>query len=138
MKRLPFLLAVLPLATLVATAACSPVAGYCEAAAECDDREALFLGLDPVGESNDSVNVCIAQSEGTLRTLRANEEEGCQEEADALLAYYACVADTYRADPGDACDGLVFDEDRNPCFSELDDFFDAAGDNGDDCRADEE
>jgi hypothetical protein len=137
MKRIP-LFALVPLAAIAVTAACSPVGGYCEAAAECDDREAQFLGLDPVGESNDSVNVCVAQSEGVIRTLRANEEEGCQEEADALLAYYACVADTFRADPRDACDGLVFDPDRNPCFDELDDFFDSAGDNGDDCSPNEE
>jgi hypothetical protein len=135
MKRIP-LFALLPMAALAVTAACSPVRGFCEAAAECDDREAGLL--DFVGESNDSVNVCIANEEGTLRVLRANEEEGCQEEADARLAYFACVADAYRADPGDACDGFVLSDDRNPCFSELDDFFDAAADNGDDCSPNEE
>jgi hypothetical protein len=135
MKRIT-LLALVPLAVVAVTAACSPIRTYCEAAAECDDLEARLL--DPVGESNDSVNVCVADQEGAVRVLRANEEEGCQEQADALLAYYACVADAYVQDPGDACDGFIFSSDRNPCFSELDDVLDAAGDNGDDCRADEE
>lgn len=130
---------IMAIAAVASASACSPVRGYCEAAAECDDREAgLPFGRDFVGESNDSVNVCVANEEGFIRTLRANEEDGCQQEADARLAYFACVADTYRADPGDACDGLVFDQDRNPCFSELDDFFDASSDNGDDCSPNEE
>lgn len=141
MKRIP-LFTCMPLIALIALAiapACSPVRGYCEASAECDDREAgPPFGRDFVGESNDSVGVCIADEEGTIRVLRANEEDGCQEEADARLAYFACVADTYGGDPGDACDALVFNADRNPCFNELDDFFDAAVDNGNDCSPNEE
>jgi hypothetical protein len=124
---------------LAGASGCNPVRGYCEAAAECDDREAgLPFGRDFVGESNDSANVCVADEEGAIRALRANEEEGCQEEADARLAYFACVADVYARDPGDACDGLVFNDDRNPCFAEMDDFFDALVDNGDDCSPNEE
>lgn len=141
MKRIT-LFALLPLAAIAVTAACSPVGGFCEAAGECDDRDAQIfpLGVDFVGESNDSINVCVAESEGRIRTLRANEEDGCQEEADAQLAYYACVADTYRADPGDACDALVNDPDRNPCAGELDDYFDALSDNiaSGDCSQNEE
>lgn len=128
-----------PFALLVAAAvitACSPIAGYCQAAAECDDFEAILL--DPVGESNDSVNVCIAATEGSQRALRANEEEGCYEEANLREAYFACVADVFAKDRDDACDGFVLNADRNPCFDELDDATDQAGDNGDDCSANEE
>lgn len=129
-SRIPLLSAV------VFMAACNPIRGYCEAAAECDDFEAVLL--DPVGESNDSVNVCVAQTEGSQRALRANEEPGCFEEADARDAYFACVADTFARDESDACDGFILSDDRNPCFSELDDAIDAANDNDDDCSAGEE
>jgi hypothetical protein len=115
---------------------CSAVAGYCAAAAECDDLEAFLF--DPVGESNDSDAVCVADNEGALRALRANEEDGCFEEAAATEKYFACVADAFARDEGDACDGFLFDDDRNPCFAELDDILDLRDDNGDDCSAGEE
>lgn len=133
----PFLLMALSITGVLAVAsACSPVRGYCEAAAECDDFEAFLL--DPVGESNDSDEVCVAQTEGLLRALRANEEEGCFEEARLREQYFACVADTYYRDRGDACDGFILDQDRNPCFGELDDLIDQSQDNGDDCSSGEE
>lgn len=117
-------------------AGCSPVGGYCAAAAECDDFEAILL--DEVGESNDSDEVCVANNEGLLRTLRANEEDGCFEEAAATERWFACVADTYGRDEGDACDGFTFNDDRNPCFDELDDMLDLRADNGDNCSPGEE
>ncbi len=126
----------LVLVSLGWAAACNPVAGFCAAAAECDDFEAILL--DSVGESNDSDEVCTAGNEGLLRTLRANEEEGCHEEAAATEAYFACVADTFALDEKDACDGFVISEDKNPCFAELDDVIDLRSDNGDSCSAGEE
>ena len=116
--------------------ACSPVRGFCSAAAECDDLEAGFF--DFVGESNDSDEVCVAQNEGLLRALRANEEEDCFEEARLQEEWMACVADTFANDPDDACDGFVVDQDRNPCFGELDDLDDQRADNDNDCNANEE
>jgi hypothetical protein len=110
--------------------ACSPIRGYCEAAAECDDFEARLL--DPVGEDNDSADVCVAQNEGVLRALRANEEDVCREQADIWEAYMACVAETFGKDEKDACDGFVFSAD-NPCDDELDDFFKIVREAGDDC-----
>lgn len=110
-------------------AGCSPIRGYCAAAADCSDFEAILL--DPVGESNDSIEVCVVNSEGLLRALRANEEDGCFQEAAATELYFACVADTFAKDEKDACDGFVFDDQRNPCFSELDDVIDLRSDNSD-------
>lgn len=133
----------LPLITLAASAlaasltvGCSPVRGYCAAAAECDDFEAILL--DEVGESNDSDEVCVVNNEGLLRALRANEEEACFEEAAATEAYFACVADTFARDENDACDGFTFDNNRNPCSDERDDMLELRSDNGNKCSAGEE
>ena len=117
-------------------AGCSPVRGYCAAAAECNDFEAILL--DFVGESNDSDDVCVADNEGLLRALRANEEDGCLDEAVATEQYFACVADVFARDEGDACDGFTFDDQRNPCFAKLDDVIDLRSDNDDTCSAGEE
>lgn len=124
-------------AALLAASGCSPARGFCAAQAECDAFEAQFpFGFDRVGEDNDSENVCVAEQEGTLRTLRANEEDVCRAQADALERYMACVANVYFEDEKDACDGLVFSND-NPCDDELDDLFDAINDAEDDCSPNE-
>lgn len=133
MKRL--LLLSLSVAAL-AVAGCSPARGYCAAQAECDSEQARFVGVDRVGEDNDSEDVCVAEQEGTLRALRANEEDVCHEQADALETYMACVAQTFAEDEKDACDALVFGN-SNPCEDELRDLIDATSDSGDDCSANE-
>lgn len=124
-------------------AGCTPARTYCEAQAECDDLQARPpLGLDLVGADNDSVDVCVANVDGTLATLRANEEAICQEAAQAYEIYMACVARVFTDEPGDACDALSlplpFGGRSNPCDDELDDYFDALGDAGDDCSPNEE
>jgi hypothetical protein len=112
------------LAVCAVTTGClfSPSRGFCQAAGECDDDNAsVFLGgFDIVGPSDDSIEVCVAQQDGFLRQLRANEEKACHEAADA-------------------CDGLrspAFNS--NPCDDELDDFQDALRDADGDCSANEE
>lgn len=134
----------LPALALGAALGCtSPSRGYCAAAAECDEREAV---LDPVGEDNDSLEVCVANQDGFLRTLRANEEQRCQDAANAWEAYMACVAQVYAEDEGDACDGfrggvlngLLGNSSDNPCEDELTDFGEIAQDLGDDCSPNEE
>jgi hypothetical protein len=145
MKRMSYLL---PLAVSVAAAlglgGCSNARGFCAAAGECDRETAsVFLGgNDTVGSSNDSVDVCVAQEEGYLRALRANEEKACSQAADAWDAYMACVAQAYADDGADgACDALSNPVliDNHPCDGELNDYGDALRDanNGGDCSATE-
>lgn len=147
MNRTSFLL---PLAggllgALVALSGCSNARGFCAAAGECDDEVAsLFLGgNDSVGSSDDSIEVCVAQQDGYLRALRANEEPACSEAAVAWDAYMACVTRVF-ADEGvdEACDALAnpLVVDNHPCDGELDDYQDALrdADNGGDCSASEE
>jgi hypothetical protein len=136
MKKLILLFVSPVLAAQVA--GCSPVNGYCAAAGECDSNGNLLV-FDPVGDDDDSVNVCIAQTEGQLRALRANEEEECHKLADALEVYYACVARVFAEDADDACDGFELLNNDNPCDDELDDVNDAQNDvDGDECSSGEE
>jgi hypothetical protein len=124
---------------LAGTVACSPVPGYCAAAAECDDAEASFLlgGFDIVGEDNDSENVCVADVEGGLNVLRANEEEVCARHADAAEVYFACVSREYAADREKACELLIVDE-SNPCEDEARELLDVQREEDDDeCTEDE-
>lgn len=114
----------------LAIAGCSPVPGYCQAQGDCNKLEARLF--DFVGESDDSVNVCEADNEGLVRTLRANKERECQDEADAFEAYMACASDAYAKDNKDPCAPFIPD-DNNPCSKELDDFTHASQNAGDVC-----
>ncbi len=135
MKRALVLLSVA--AALAVVAGCSPTGAFCQAQSDCDAFAAQFpLGLDQVGESDDSVGVCIADNDGFLRELRANEESQCQDWADAWEAYMACVAQEYGGDPDKACDPLLRGSD-NPCHSELRDVDNAIQDAGNRCSPDE-
>ena len=134
-----------PGAALGAFAGCSNARGFCAAAGECDEEIAsLFLGgNDSVGSSNDSVEVCVAQQDGYLRSLRANEEAECSEAAEAWDAYMGCVATVFGQEGVDeACDALAnpLVVDNHPCDAELDDYQDAMrdADNGQDCSQNEE
>lgn len=108
--------------------------GFCEASADCD-AEIPFtdFDFDAAGDADDSVAVCSANQDAILRSLRANEEEECRAVADALDAYFACVAAEF-ADGGDGCDAV-----NDECKSELDDVQDAQADvNGNECTANED
>lgn len=133
------------LGLLAALAGCSRAGGFCAAAGECDAEIAsVFLGgNDSVGASDDSINVCVAQQDGFVRGLRANEEPECGEMAAAWEAYMDCVARVFANEGVDeACDALAnpLIVDNHPCDAELDDFQDAQrdADNGQDCSASEE
>ena len=120
-----------------AVGACDPVPTYCNAMADCDNFEAQFpLGLDQVGQDNDSVNVCVADNQGLLRQLRANEEKICAQQADHYQIYMACAADAYSKDPSDDCNVLEFGN-NNPCHDELSDFLNDLQDAGDNCSPSE-
>lgn len=130
-------------AALVALAGCSNAGGFCAAAGECDDELVALQGLDRVGSSDDSIEVCVADQVGYLRALRANEEPECAEMAAAWDAYMGCVATVFAQEGVDeACDALSSPllVDNHPCDSELDDYYDAQrdADNGQDCSSSEE
>ena len=134
MRYLLLLLLLLPLLP-----ACSPVGSYCQAQADCDEGG---LTIDAVGNGDDSVGVCVAQTNGTLRTLRANKEGVCADEADALEKYMACAADVYGKNRRDACEPFrlhVFgiSNGNNPCDNELGDLINAQQADGGRCGPDQ-
>lgn len=100
-------------------AGCSPTRGYCEASADCDD---FVFGIDSSGDADDDVAVCSANVDGTLAALRANEEEECQEFANALEAYFACASNAF-AGGEDGCDAI-----SEECEDELEDAGEASED----------
>lgn len=121
------------LAVLGLVQACSASRGFCEAHADCE-RE--FFGVvipDQSGDADDSVNVCVANQDGFVRALRANEEEECQVAADAYEVYMACIASEFARDD-DGCDVL-----EDECEDELDDLNDALSDiDGNECSSSED
>jgi hypothetical protein len=112
---------------------CSPARGFCEAHADCD-RE--FLGIvipDAAGDADDSLAVCTLEQEGRIRALRANEEAECQEAAEKMEVYMACIGAAFGENP-DGCDVLEDD-----CGDELDDMNDALADiDGNECSSSED
>lgn len=117
---------------LVGTIGCSSSRGFCEAHADCE-RE--FIGIvipDQAGNEPDDVAVCMANNDGFVASLRANEEPECQEVAEKYEIYMACIGNEF-ANNDDGCE--VLDED---CDDELDDYQDALNDvDGNECSAGE-
>jgi hypothetical protein len=121
------------------TPACfSPARGFCAAAAECDeDSVSIPFGFDAVGESDDSIEVCVQDNEGFVRALRANEEPECLDAANAWDRYMACVSQQFAE--GEDCDPFRNPAlGENPCDAELDDFADALNEANGDCSSGEE
>ncbi len=116
----------------VLTIGCQPTRGFCQASADCESE---FFGVeipDAAGKADDDVAVCIANQDGLLAGFRANDEEICQEAANALEAYYACVGSEF-ADSSDGCDAVGED-----CENEFQDFQEVQQDiNGDECSQNE-
>ncbi|MCP4503093.1 MAG: hypothetical protein GY822_24415 [Deltaproteobacteria bacterium] len=117
----PMLLGLVAIAALTAAACTSSGQQYCEVAGECDDG---FIGLDPVGSSEDSVAVCASDQQTTLDVLNANSEAECQEIAELLTAYHECVV-------LEGCD--AFDILEPECKDEQRDFSSAYGDSQNRC-----
>ncbi len=88
-------------------AACSTSGqSYCQLAAECDEDLPFFgIPIDGVGNSDDSVAVCAADTDGYLGSLRQNQEQVCHDLANAYDAWIACIA----AEDAD-CDAWYDDE----------------------------
>lgn len=116
MRRLDPKSAVFLCAAALNTGCRSPARGFCDAAAACNEAGAVY---DVVGESDDSVDVCVAQVQGTLDTLRANAEPVCAKAADKYQGFLSCVA--AKSDEGEHCAGLR-PLNTNECDSELKDF----------------
>jgi hypothetical protein len=117
------------LMVLLCVLSCTSAAeGFCEAARLCDDPDA---DLDPVGESDDSPNVCVKTQEGRLQVLRANEEAECKAEADALETYFRCVS--AKAAEGEECAGLRSGS-NNECQQELTALADAQQESDNKCE----
>jgi hypothetical protein len=117
---------------VVGAASCNPAGGLCRAAADCTHFDFNFQLLDTVGTDDDSEAVCEADYQGQINVLRANSESVCQTEADELQKFLACAGDEYNKDPGRACD-IVSISSANPCQGELQNWQNAAQNDGGRC-----
>jgi hypothetical protein len=107
---------------LAAVPACTPARSYCQKQAQCLDEE------QDVQLESDSVNVCIAEYDGQIATLNANEEPECRILAQAILDFDACRASL-------DCNDFFDDNDiEDACGDQRDALNDAFEDvNGDEC-----
>ncbi len=112
----------------------SPAQGFCNASADCNATFADFIPIpDAAGDADDSAAVCAALQQGQLNAYRANTEPSCQEVANTMEAYFACIGAAFAKDP-DGCD-VIEDE----CTDERDDWQDAVDDvDGDECSSNED
>ena len=98
---------------------------YCEVAGECDETIPFFgYPVDGVGNSSDSVDVCVQQQEAYLNTLRANSEEICHDAALAYEAFMLCAIEE-----GD-CDAWT----DNDCSSEWEEYEETTEEAGNRCN----
>ena len=98
---------------------------YCETAGECDETIPFFgYPVDGVGNSSDSVDVCVQQQEAYLNTLRANSEEICQDAARAYEEFMQCAIEE-----GD-CDAWT----DNDCSSEWESYEELTEEAGNRCN----
>jgi hypothetical protein len=104
----------LSLVVVVVVAGCT-AQNVCNRTAQCLDEEA-DTELEP-----DSTAVCIAQFDGRIEALRANEEDDCHVLADAVIALANCQA-------GLDCDDFVEADLGGKCDDQLDDLEDAQED----------
>lgn len=110
-------------ATAAFTSACSsPARQFCEIAGECDEGFALW---DPVGGSDDSVEVCVSDTQTTLDIFNANSEEECRELAVLLTEYHNCVIEY-------GCE--AFEVLEAECNNERSDFFEKYGETQNRCN----
>ena len=116
MRRLLVLLPVV----VVAAAGCPATQAFCEKQFECKDELGLSL-------EDDFVDVCVAQTDGQLATLRANAEPECEDLANAQTALSACLITL-------DCDKIADDDECKEFREGLQDALDAA-DNGAKCDA---
>ena len=100
------------LASLVGGAACT-ARTVCAKDAQCLSEE------NDVDLESDSVEVCVAEYDGRIAALRANEEPQCQALADAIVAFDLCRA-------GLDCNDYYDDNDvEDACKDQVDDLKDA-------------
>lgn len=102
----------------------------CTSRSVCAKRAQCLAEEQDTELESDSLAVCIAEYDGDIAALRANEEPECQAFADAKIAFDLCQASLDCND--------YFDEDdvKDACKDQLDDLQDAFDDiNGDECSA---
>lgn len=114
MKSASFLLASLSLAAVVTSSACTSQ-NLCSKQAQCLSEE------EDIDLEADSTSVCVAEFDGQIAALRANEEDDCQKLADATVALAACKS-------GLKCDDFFEADLGGECDDQLDDFEDARND----------
>jgi hypothetical protein len=107
-------LSLLALAAVASSTACT-AQSFCNKRAECLADEA------DIELEDDSIAVCVAEFDASINTLRANEEDDCQQLADATVALRACQA-------GLKCDDFFESDLGGECDDQLDDFEDAQED----------
>lgn len=116
MRRGSLRLSVFTFVSVLGLVSCTAGDVYCSKEAQCLAEEQK-LELE-----SDSVGVCVAQYNGNIAALRANEEPECQIYADALVAVDRCRAGL---DCNDFFDANDFND---ACADEIDDLQDAARD----------
>ena len=102
----------------------------CTARSHCAKRAQCLSEEQDVDLESDSIDVCVAEYDGYIAALRANEEPECQALADAQVAFDACRA-------GLDCNDYFDDNDvKDACKDQYDDLQDAFDDvSGDECLA---
>ena len=111
-------------ALLVVSAAGCTAQNLCNRIAECSEEEDIDV-------SDDAPAVCVAEYNGALDALNANDEEECRALASAQLTLDACKT-------GLSCDDLFEADLGKECDEELDDYEDAREKvDGDECTPQE-
>jgi hypothetical protein len=102
----------------------------CTARTHCAKRAQCLSEEQDVDLQSDSVDVCVAEYDGYIAALRANEEPECQALADAQVAFDLCRASL------DCNDYFDDNNVKDACKDQLDDLQDAFNDvSGDECSA---
>lgn len=102
----------------------------CTAEQVCTREAQCLAEEEDVDLESDSTNVCVAEYNGRIGALRANEEPECHALADALVAFDVCRASL-------DCNDYFDDADvEDACEDQFDDLKKAFDDvNGDECSA---
>ncbi|MDP2346057.1 MAG: hypothetical protein Q8O67_34285 [Deltaproteobacteria bacterium] len=94
------------------------VGASCTASSFCNKRAQCLEEEENIDLEDDSTRVCVAEYEGALNALFANEEEDCHTLANAQLALDNCRS-------GLDCDDFLESDLGGKCDDQLDDLEDA-------------
>ena len=122
--RWALIAAIVVAATSVAGCTSQKSQAFCQIAGEECDEEIFGIPVDGVGNSDDSVAVCAKQVDTYLASLRANQEEVCQDLAAAYEEFMDCAIEEGN------CDAWT----DNDCDNERDDVNDLLQDADNKCN----